>query len=180
MDPHPASIHKDLGGTGRHKQVSSRLRLCTNTPVEWMDHSLLYGRWRYLLQVLHTPLLQKLQDGAGLTAHTNVSHQCQVLHQTYCMTLWMRQEYEAVQCMQYICVPLVFLRGRSCPSECCVADGAWLVSHHGQLVSSVYASERGWMQMSADSIPEIESEEIVTDRNIISLGSFTCDTPALV
>mmetsp|Transcript_19899 Transcript_19899/g.33422 ORF Transcript_19899/g.33422 Transcript_19899/m.33422 type:complete len:272 (-) Transcript_19899:1116-1931(-) len=62
MDPHPAPIDEDLGGTRDDAR-------------------------RDLLQVLRVPLLQELQDGRGGGAHGNVGHKREVLHQPASLAL---------------------------------------------------------------------------------------------
>merc|ERR1719370_87044 len=54
VDAHPAPVDKDLGGVSN-------------------------GGGGNLLQVLHAPLLQELEDGGGGVADTDVSHQGEVL-----------------------------------------------------------------------------------------------------
>lgn len=49
--------------------------------------SLCDGGRRDLLQVLHAPLLQELQDGGRLRTHRDVGHEGQVLDQTHSVTL---------------------------------------------------------------------------------------------
>ena len=66
----------------------------TEREAELDGASLLDGRGCYLLEVLHAPLLQELQNGTGLAAHTDVGHEGQVLHQTHSMTLEEEEKQE--------------------------------------------------------------------------------------
>lgn len=139
-------------------------------------------RWD-LLQVLHAPLFQKLQDGWWLRAHRDVGHEGQILHQTHSVTLkederffeWIKPSWTNVNqgwslgwddCYgpalfftgaQIIFlaafVPQAFRRDTPCPTACCVTAGVLPVFHLFRWESWHDGDGKEWTQRWGGSTP---------------------------
>jgi len=117
------------------------------------------GRRGDLIQVLHTPLFQELQDRRGMRTNRDIGHQRQILHQTDRLTLQQtaRVSVGALSALKQrsrnesiVGLPRVSLRGISYPTECCAADAAWPTCHLYQLANSICADGKVWKRKSDD------------------------------